>query len=176
MYIETKRLYIRPFTMADVQSVYEYCSQPQIGEFAGWAAHKSITESTEILNEWITEGYRHAIVLKENRKVIGHILVGPDSEENRVDTRELGCALNNQYHRQGIMTEAINATLCSLFLTDEIQYIWACCFQNNIASKKMIEKCGFIFLQEGIFSSKSLNQKISSYEYRISKKEWEALK
>ena len=173
MYFETKRLSIRLFTVADLQDVYEYCSQPGIGEFAGWSVHESIEETTVILNKWITEGCKHAIVLKEKDKVIGHISVDADSDEKRSDTREIGCALNKEYHRQGIMTETIKATVSSLFQNGQIQYIWACCFQINIASKGMIEKCGFIFQQEGIFNSKNRNQEFPSYEYRISKSEWE---
>lgn len=161
--------------MADLQDVYEYCSQPGIGVSAGWSAHKSIQETADILNSWITEECKHAIVLKGKGKVIGHISIDADSEEKRSDTREIGCALNEGYHRQGIMTEAIKATVNSLFQVEQIQYIWACCFQNNIASKGMIEKCGFIFQQEGIFDSKSLNKKFASYEYRISKNEWKKL-
>jgi Acetyltransferases, including N-acetylases of ribosomal proteins len=175
MYIETKRLSIRPFTMEDLQDVHEYCSQPEIGEFAGWLVHKSIQETTDILNRWITEGYKHAIVLKEKRKVIGHISIDDDSEEKRSDTKEIGCALNKVYQRQGIMTESIKATINSLFQMEQIEYIWACCYQINVASKGMIEKCGFIFQQEGVFDSKSLNKEFPSYEYRITKNEWKNL-
>lgn len=172
MYMETKRLYIRPFIATDLQDVYDYCSQPGIGELAGWLSHKSIQYTSDILDKWIIEGCKHAIVIKENKKVIGHISIDTDSEEQRSDTREIGCALNKEYHRQGIMTEAVKATVSSLFETKQIEYIWACCFQMNVASKGMIEKCGFIFQQEGIFDSKSLHKKIPSYEYRISRNEW----
>ena len=176
MYLETKRLYIRPFSIMDVQDVYEYCSQTEIGEFAGWCMHNSVEETMEVLKKWVSEGFFNAIVLKDNDKVIGHINIGLDSEENREDTRELGCALNKQYHRQGIMTECMKETLNSLFGAEQIQYVWACCFQNNIASRRMIEKCGFIFQQEGIYNMESRALEIPSYEYRISKNEWKQLK
>lgn len=174
MKLKTNRLLIRPFLLQDLYDMHEYCAQDGVGENAGWAAHKSLEESSEVLDNWISGGCKHAIVLLENRKVIGHISIDPDSEEGRLDTRELGCALNVDYHRQGIMTEAIEATIEYLFSIDSFRYIWACCFQNNIASKGMIEKCGFRFMDEGTYYSPALKTELPSYEYRISKDEWTA--
>lgn len=176
MELKTNRLIIRPFNLNDLYDMHEYCSQEGVGENAGWSAHKSLHESSQILNEWISRGCKHAIVLIESAKVIGHISIDPDSEENRIDTRELGCALNKDYHRQGIMTETLMATIEYLFSIDSVEYIWACCFQTNIASKGMIEKCGFRLVQDGSFYSASLHKEFSSYEYRLSKSDWKANK
>jgi ribosomal-protein-alanine N-acetyltransferase len=175
MEIFTDRLLLRPFLKTDLDDVYEYCSQPGVGEMAGWPHHVSIDQTREMLDEWTSKGTRLAITLKEDGKVIGHIGISPDSDENREDTRELGCALNCSYHRKGFMTEAITAVVDSLFKED-IEYIWACCFQQNIPSKGMIEKVGFIFQQEGEFYAKKLDKEFKSYEYRISKDEWLKLK
>ncbi|MFB0921395.1 MAG: GNAT family protein, partial [Oscillospiraceae bacterium] len=102
------------------------------------------------------------------------IAVDPDSEEGRADTRELGCALNREFQRRGIMTEAITATIDYLFKNGIIN-IWACCFQNNAPSKGMIEKCGFQFQRESTYYSKELCKTYASYEYLISVNEWKAI-
>lgn len=175
MQLHTERLRIRPFLESDLYDMHEYCAQDGVGIHAGWAAHTSLEESEEILRDWMAEGHKHAIVWLENGKVIGHISIDPDSEEGRADTRELGCALHLQYHRKGIMTEAIKVVLTYLFTTENIQFVWACCFQSNMASKGMIEKCGFRLMQEGIFCSSSLDQEFSSYEYRMAKQDWQAM-
>lgn len=174
MQLYTKRLHIRPFLELDLYDIYEYCSQDEVGENAGWSAHTSLSESAKILSDWISAGHKYAIALLDTGKVIGHISIHPDSDEARLDTRELGCALNLQYHRQGIMTEAITAVLEYLFNSQDIQFVWACCFQDNVASKGMIEKCGFHFMQEGVFFSASLDKEFPSYEYRITKQEFQA--
>lgn len=160
--------------MSTEGNVNEYCAQPGVGANAGWRAHGSVEETAGILSGWILDGYKHAIVMKENGKVIGHIAVDPDSEESRCDTRELGCALNRSYQRQGIMTEAVTATVDRLFATGDIQFVWACCFQNNMPSKNLIEKCGFLFVKEGIFDARSLEKRFLTYEYRILRDEWNA--
>ncbi|MFT4106585.1 MAG: GNAT family protein [Lacrimispora sp.] len=171
MKIMTSRLQLRPFTEQDINDVFEYCSQEGIGEMAGWSVHESAVQTQKVLSGWILEGRKLAIVWYESKKVIGHISIDEDSEEGREDTKELGCVLNRTYQRQGIMTEAINAVLDYLF-NHGISYVWACCFQENLASKGMIEKCGFVFKQEGIYDSKDLQKKFSSYEYCLSAEEW----
>lgn len=108
---------------------------------------------------------------KNTNKVIGYIAVHEDSEEGRSDTKELGFALNHQYHRQGIMSEVIDSVLDYLF-SEDILTVWACCFQYNISSKNLIEKIGFEFIQEGKFYSDSFKKEIPSYEYRMSKDSW----
>ena len=69
------------------------------------------------------------------------------------------------------MTEVVHGVLNQLFSKD-ILYVWACCFQNNISSRKLIEKMGFEFMQEGVFYSDSFKKDIPSYEYRMSKDDW----
>jgi ribosomal-protein-alanine N-acetyltransferase len=171
MNIITSRLQLRPFAEHDINDVFEYCSQEGVGEMAGWHVHESVVQTKKILSDWIRQGRKLAIVWYDSGKVIGHISIDEDSEEKRRDTRELGCVLNREYHRRGIMTEAINGVLNYLF-SHEISYVWACCFQENLASKGMIEKCGFVFQQEGTYDSKDLQKKFISYEYRLSAEEW----
>lgn len=173
MELKTKRLQIRPFLKSDLYDTYEYCSQEDVGVNAGWPAHQSLEETAAALSAWISAGHKHAIVWRENGKVIGHISVDPDSEEGRADTRELGCALNRRYHRNGIMTETIKAVLAYLFNGQDIQFVWACCFQSNTASRGMIEKCGFCFMQEGVYDAPLLNKKIPSFEYRLTRRQWQ---
>lgn len=174
MRLTTKRLLIRPFLESDLNDVHEYCAAKGVGVNAGWKAHASVGESAEILRTWIAAGQKHAVVLLESGKVIGHISVDPDSEEGRADTRELGCALNPEYQRKGFMTEAVLAAVDYLFGSGSVLFIWACCFRTNSASRGMIEKCGFRFMQEDEYSSASLMEVIPSYEYRMTKDEWQS--
>lgn len=168
MQFETERIMVRPFNMCDSEEVYEYCSDKEIGLLAGWAAHQSLDETKRTLSSWIEKGDHNAIVYKENNKVIGYIAIYPDSEENREDTRELGYAINKKFQGLGIMTEVLKKTV-EVLLESEINNIWACCFKENVASKRVIEKCGFVFQQEGTFYSDSLKKEFLSLEYRRSR-------
>lgn len=164
--MQTERIELRNFRIQDIDDVFAYCSQDGVGENAGWAKHQSVDESRRILRKWIANENMLAIVYRPTLQVIGHVGIYPDSEEGRNDTRELGFALNRQFQRQGIMTEAVKLVLSSLSAAG-VKYVWACCFQHNIPSKKLIEKCGFSFMQEGVFHSETLGREYPSYEYRI---------
>ena len=69
------------------------------------------------------------------------------------------------------MSEAINCILDYKF-SKNILFVWACCFQDNIPSKNLIEKIGFEFMQEGVFFSESFKKELPSYEYRMCKSDW----
>lgn len=73
------------------------------------------------------------------------------------------------------MTEVINQVMNYLF-SKEIEYVYACCFQNNRTSKRLIEKCGFTLEQEGTFYSESLNKTFKSFEYVYNKIDWQLQK
>ena len=175
MRLETGKTILRHFETKDLEDLNDYCSQDGVGEMAGWKHHSNLLTSKEVLYRNIQNENIFAIENKENKKVIGYIAINSDSENGREDIKELGFALNCNYHNQGIMTEVIYQILNYLFLKD-IEYVYACCFQNNEPSKRLIEKCGFTFEQEGLFYSESLNKIFKSFEYVYSKNDWQLQK
>lgn len=173
MRLETKRTILRNFENKDLQDLNDYCSQDGVGEMAGWKHHSDLLTSKEALYRNIRNKNIFAIESKEDGKVIGHISINDDSENGREDTKELGFVLNRNYQNKGIMTEVVYKILDYLF-SNNIEYVYACCFQNNIPSKKLIEKCGFTLEQEGVFYSESLNETFKSFEYVYNKGEWKS--
>ena len=57
------------------------------------------------------------------------------------DSLELGYCLHPKYHNQGIMTEALKGLIASLFSLGFVK-IKAGAFEGNIASMRVMEKCG----------------------------------
>lgn len=169
--LETKRTILRKFQKEDLSSLHDYTSVTGVGERAGWKHHDSIEETEFMLAQLLKNENAYAIVIKETQTVVGHITVHDDSEAGRADTKELGFVMNPVYQNKGIMTEAIKAILEDLFSKDTC-YVYACCFQENAASKYVIEKCGFQFEQEGEFFSESMSQLFASYEYVYTRERW----
>ena len=169
--IETPRTILRNFIESDLNDLFDYCSQAGVGEPAGWLRHESLEQSTKKLNDFIKAENQFAIVYKENNKVIGHIGINDDSENNSPDTKELGFVLNKDYWNQGIMTEVLYAVLGHLFSTN-VDNVYACCFQSNSASKHLIEKCGFAFEQEGTFYAEQMEKTFETFEYVYTKDKW----
>ncbi|MBO3378643.1 GNAT family N-acetyltransferase [Clostridium perfringens] len=171
MRLETDRIILRNFKEEDLEDFQEYCSQEGVGEMAGWKHHSDLLTSKEGLYSNIKNTNIFAIEHKKDSKVIGHISINEDSEDGREDTKELGFVLNRNYQNKGIMTEVVYEILNYLFIND-IEYVYACCFKNNKASKGLIEKCGFTLENEGSFYSESLDKTFESFEYVYRKNEW----
>lgn len=160
---ETERLRIRTFQEKDLEEMHAIFVQPEIMRLVGMApAHVSKEQSRERLERWIRYGMHHAIVLKETEAVIGYLLIKPGEKERE---KELGCALHPHYQRKGYMTETFQAVLKELS-KEGIQLVWACCFKENTASRRLIEGCGFQFQKEGSYTTEE-GVACTSLEYAI---------
>lgn len=63
--LETVRLLLRPFQEEDAEVFFACCQNPNLGNNAGWAPHKTIEESREILlNVFIGQENIWAMTLK----------------------------------------------------------------------------------------------------------------
>ena len=80
--------------------------------------------------------------IEKDGKVIGN--VGAFRQENvHRRTAELGYYLAEEYHGQGIMTEAVGTLCRKLFAGTDLIRIYAEPFACNAASRRVLEKAGF---------------------------------
>ena len=142
--IDLKRLYLRPFKLGDLNDVFDYANNENVTRYLTWNSHKNLAETYNFLLKTATiyddKTFRWAIVLKQNNKVIGSIDVTRIEEENSV--AEIGYVLNETYHNQGYMSEAFKGVIDYLFNKVQFKKIVACYQLENIASKRVMEKCG----------------------------------
>lgn len=147
--LETKRLILRAFKLEDIDDFYEYASVPDVGEMAGWHHHKDKDESLIILSRFIESDKTFAIVLKENKKVIGSLGVEKYSDEEKLEEfkdykgRELGFVLSKDYWGKGIMKEAVDRVSDYLFDEMDLDFILCGHFEWNNQSRRVQEKCRF---------------------------------
>ncbi len=166
MIIETKRLLLRHFAKSDVKEAHGlFCDEEAMRMVGMYPPFTRFEDTEERINKWVNAKRYLAIVLKETESLIGYIVINPDSEECREDTREMGFALISKYRGQGYMKEAINTVLKEL-ARNNIAYVRACCFKENVDSEKLIRSIGFEFQQEGIFDSPN-DRKYESLEFRM---------
>ena len=72
--IETNRLILRKWELSDIDSMYKYAKDPDIGPIAGWPAHTDISISKMVVEEFIkNHPYCFAITLKPSNEAIGCI-------------------------------------------------------------------------------------------------------
>ena len=166
MPMETERLLLRRFTQNDVIAAHELFSDEEAMRLDGmYPPFTKLKETEDRINSWIHSEKHLAIVLKETGELLGYIVIHPDSEEGREDTRELGFALISRYRGKGYMKEAISVLLRELAKYN-IAYVWACCFKENTASERLIRSLGFEFQQAGVFDSPN-DKRYESLEFRI---------
>jgi len=144
--IETERLILRDWDIEDVDDLYEYAKNPNVGPHGGWKPHESKTESLEIMQTLFIDKYDSwAIVYKENGKVIGSIGFETDGKRPEINCKELGYAMSEDYWGKGIMTEAARAVIRFGFEEMGLDMISIYRNPHNERSGRIIEKCGFIY-------------------------------
>ena len=172
--IETERLILRPWREDDLSDFYEYAKVDGVGQMAGWNPHKSMEESRTILGFFIGEKKTFALELKENGKAIGSIgleeFEPKDIHGEEMQGREVGYVLSKEYWGRGLMPEAVNAVIDYCFQTLHYDYVTCSHFRWNDQSRRVIEKCGFQFLEEIHFDTRYGTREITCYYVRYNKR------
>ena len=146
--LNTERLILRAVTLDDAQDMFEYASQDQVVRFTTFPAHKDVEGSKEAIKEFFLKRpsrswpEAYAIVLKENNKMIGTCDFWPTGKEG---TFEMGYVLNPAFWNQGIMTEAGKEVLRFAFQDYGVHRMELEHLENNLASKKVALKLGFVY-------------------------------
>ena len=148
--IETERLILDKWTTSreDVEGLYGYARDPEVGPNAGWKPHESAEESREIIEELFIPHDVWAIREKETGKVVGSIGLEPDRRRENVNSREMGYSLAKESWGKGYMTEAAKAVIDYAFENLGLVVLAICTGPQNKRSQRVIEKCGFKF--EGV--------------------------
>ncbi len=147
--IETKRLILRPFTLSDVQDMYEnWASDPDVTRYLTWLPHRDISETETILSAWCAlyddpRIYNWAVEYRETGEVIGNISLVDRSD--RHENCELGYCLARDFWNRGLMPEAVRAVITFLFHDVGFYRISARHRADNPASGRVMEKCGMLY-------------------------------
>lgn len=149
MLLRTRRLDIRPFTKADLS---EFRRLLEIPEVPGWQMQR---ESAEAFLEWHIGNYAkmdivHGIVclgifLRETGELVGAVGAG---EHDDLRKPEIFYSLLAEARGNGYATEAALAVTECVLATYEIDYLIGTVGMDNLASQKVLERCGYRFLEE----------------------------
>lgn len=173
--IVTDNLILRKFKEDDYQEMYDnWASNPNVANNAGWPVHKKIESTKKLVKTWVDEYQKEnvfnwIITLKDCKKAIGSITVVSKDLNNRVC--EIGYNIGEEFWNKGYGTEAIKSVLKYLFSLNLFDIITATCFDDNIASRRVLEKNNFT--KEGLLRDRVIinNQKKSLLQFSILKEE-----
>ncbi len=150
--LKTERLVLRPFSLADVEDVFEYATSPGWGKYLLHVPqpytrhHAEEFVARSVLRLWDSQP-RFAIVL--GGKVIG----GVDVETNN-QCAEVGYGLSSYHWGKGLMPEALKGILPWAFDAYNLRKVFARIHVDNKQSRRVAEKLGMKL--EGILRSHEL--------------------
>lgn len=163
--METKRLSFRPFQEDDAPAMFDGWTQDaRVAKYCRWHPHTSIDMTKSFLKDYMDTTdprypYRNAIILKDTGVLIGAIDVVDISPDGR--TAEIGYLISHPYWNKGYITEALGAMIAHLFACG-FQAVTACHHIDNLASGKVMQKCGMKYVGD-----KSVPAKFDSEEICI---------
>jgi len=148
MILETERLILSPWQESDAEELFKYASDPRVGPIAGWPVHTSVENSLEVIRNVLSKPETYAVVLKSTGKVVGSVglMIGATGNLGLPeDEAEVGYWLGVPYWGQGLIPEAVEEILRYGFEDLKLKKIWCGHFEGNLKSKRVQEKCGFVY-------------------------------
>ena len=154
-YIETERLYVRSYRAGDGPMYYAASARNRdhLAEFESdnvlmqleSEAHAEMVVR-ELAADWMaSDCYFVGIFEKATSKWCGQVYVGPTNWESLEFT--IGFVADVHYEGKGYISEAVNGVLETLFEDLNAYLVKSECNENNIRSRRLLERCGF--RQEG---------------------------
>ncbi|MCI8441797.1 MAG: GNAT family N-acetyltransferase [Provencibacterium sp.] len=148
-FMETERLILRPLTGEDAKDVFEWTGDPAVNRYMPYPLYQNIRQ----VSEWIAgirpEDNEFGFFLKAAGKVIG---AGSICYCQKRKAYNLGYNLNRAFWGNGYATEAAKALIDWAYHTLGARDFTANHANANTASKRVIQKCGFVFERCGQYS------------------------
>ena len=146
MELNTERLVLRRWRKSDVDSLFKYASDPDIGPKAGWPPHTSKEISLDIIQNVFTGAECYAICERGSNEAIGAIeliLHGKSNKTHNDDECELGYWIGKPFWGRGYMPEAARELIRHGFEDVGMNIIWCGYYDGNSKSLRVQEKLGF---------------------------------
>ncbi|WP_226093428.1 GNAT family N-acetyltransferase [Dickeya oryzae] len=166
--LTTEHLLLRPLQASDVTDVCALLnSTPDISAMTMLIPYPCPRETVA---SWITDlhsnweqrkGVAYAICLSQNQQLIGSIsLVALDTAQP-----EIGYWLSADFRRRGLSTEASRALCQFAFSQLGIAKIYGCHLPQNVASGRVLLKCGFhsLGIRQVLLSSRRQQETVAVY-------------
>ncbi len=140
----TERLILRPWSLDDLDDLYAYARNPNVGPAAGWEPHASREVTMRILQNFVSGEEVWAIALRGSGRAIGSVGLHDDQRRSHVpDVKMLGYVLSEEHWGHGYMPEAVRAVLRHAFEEMGLSLMSVYHYPHNSKSRRVIEKCGF---------------------------------
>ena len=162
--VETKRFILKLVQKENVDKIFKILSNPHVIENLNMDIHNKIEDTIDLLNDYYNglqrgEKFPYEILDKTTGEFIGVFLIKLDFFDE--DCYEFTIYLDEVYWGKGVYTEILPYMVKVAFEDIGTENFRGFVMEKNIASKKVLEKCGFKL--EKIFNVNGIQGKIYSY-------------
>ncbi len=167
--LTTDRLVLRQITFDDAEAMFDMRSDPEMMAYIPRPLAKTMEDATALIQSMLDgtekgESLLWAISYKNDTKLLGTIGYWRLKPEHY--RAEVGYLLHRDFWQQGIMHEALQAVLAFGFKDMNCHSIEAIIDPENVASARLLEKCGFVkeahFKENCFFEGKFLDSLVYS--------------
>ncbi|MEO5642456.1 MAG: GNAT family N-acetyltransferase [Bacteroidia bacterium] len=147
--LETERLRFREMYAEDAQAMFQLNSDPEVVQYTGDGAFENVTAAKDFLiayrDVYKTNGYARWIVeLKSTGEILGWsgLKLHPDK------STDVGYRFYKKHWGNGYATESAKACIDYGFSILKVERIVAHARKENLASLRVLEKCGMKIIGE----------------------------
>lgn len=176
--IETARLVLRRWTLADADDVLAYAADPEWSRFLPVPKPYERRHAEEAVARWVLEDWsaHSGWAIEIAGRASGGINLRLDHQHRK---GELGYALARRHWGNGYMTEAVRAVIDAAFATlPDLARVQAGANSRNKASIRVMERLGMT--HEGTIphapSGAKLERREAGVIYAVLRDEWELLR
>ena len=168
MKIETERLFITKFTMDMAEAVHLNSLDEDNRRFVPDEVFETVEEAADTVG-FLMGVYENGDgplvypVLLKDGTCIGYVQAVPFDG----GTWEVGYHIGADYTKQGYATEAVQAFLPVIMPRLGLSLMEGVCLAENYASRKVMERCGFIKEFEGLGPYQGEERPICRYFYSL---------
>lgn len=170
----TERLVLRPPHEDDVPELQELANNRRVAEMLSRMPYPYGRSDAENFVHGSQSGNRsgchYAVALSESGAFIG--CAGLDTREHGL---ELGYWIGEPYWGRGYATEVAHALVDLAFRATDIDKLHVSCRVINSASRRVIHKCGFQYVGQGMMDSRVAG-KVPVERYQLDRKTWVSLR
>ena len=162
MQIKTEHLTITTFSPDMAQAVYENSQDDDTRLFVPDEVYDSVEEAREAIDFLMsrydtTDGpFVYPRITNDSGKNIGYVQLCKLDE----GTWEIGFHIAKNFTGKGYVTEAVKAFLPAMAKKLNINEVYGICLAENLASVRVLEKCGFTQIYQWIGNYQGKEEKI----------------
>lgn len=158
-YIQTSRLFLMPLDVSDAAEAFKWCGDAEVNRFMNYTLYTDVRD----VAKWIEDsGHNCFGFFLRNGQLIG----SGDVAVNKNGECELGYNLAKAYWGKGYCTEA-SLGMLSFRAVQGIREFACEHAVDNVRSARVIQKCGFVFTDDGSYTSFDGTRTFKSRKYKL---------